>query len=422
MGDEHVERLLRSKREAIQDFLVEAIRCAVPCKPDSEGRGATNIQQLVAAKLRDIGMVPTIWYPPVNSIREKYRTMGYDLDYENRPNVTATWRGDGSGRSLVLNCHADVGAPEGVHGWSSDPFAARVVGDRVYGRGSCDAKGPLTAVLFALEALRESGFQPGGDIYFQSVADQIGGGNGTLACIEAGHVGDAVIVAQPTSLRVCSGSRGFAFLTIRVSGRAAHAGSPGEGVNAVSSAVRYIRALEQLQVRLDGERTHHLWDSVKVKHPMTVTAIRGGGFGGVVPDECEIRVNAGCIGGETLEDLQKWVEEALAEASADDPWLRENPPEIVWGPVRVEPSVSDPNHEIARLLAESADGAGTFAPAALTAVSDLRFFTNVAETQGVIFGPGDPSRVYLPDEYVSVGDVISAALSLCRTISRWSRT
>lgn len=422
MLGEQLECMLRAKKETMGEFLTEAIGCSTPCKPDSEGRGGANVQHLVAAKLRDMGLAPQVWIPPVGSIREKYQTMGYDLNYENRPNVTAVWGGTGKGRSLVLNCHVDVGSVGELHDWSGDPFMARIAGDNVFGRGACDAKGPLTAVLFALETLRDCGFVPGGNVYFQSVADQIGGGNGTLACIEAGHLGDAVIVAQPTALQVCSGSRGFCFLTIRVRGQGAHAGSPGDGVNAITKAVKYVTALRLLQENLDEGRTHPLWTSVKVKHPMTVTAIRGGGFGGVVPNECEIRVNAGYTAGETREDLRSWVTEAMNEVTSGDPWLTENPPEIIWEPVRVDPSVTDPHHPFVRMVLESKpDNQRGPTATTLTAISDLRFFTNMG-IPGVIFGPGDLRRVYLPDEYVSLDEVVAAALAICRTILRWTHS
>ncbi len=423
MIDDQIKNLLRSRKEFMGEFLVEAIGCSTPCKPDSESRGGANVQHLIAAKLQDMGLVPRVWIPPVGSIRNKYQTMGYDLDYERRPNVTAVWRGTGKGRSLIVNCHADVGSVGELQDWSGDPFMAKRVGDKIFGRGACDAKGPLTAVLFAIETLRSLGFVPGGNIYFQSVADQIGGGNGTLGCIEAGQIADAVIVAQPTGLKVCSGSRGFGFLTIRVRGQSAHAGSPSQGVNAITKAVKYVNALKSLEERLDKKHVHPLWSSVKIKHPMTVTAIDGGGFGGVVPDECDIKVNAGYIPGETFQDLHQWITEALNEVTLNDSWLSENPPDIIWGPVRVSPSLTDPKHPLVKIMLESShNGEVDSDPVTvLPAVSELRFFTN-AGIPGVIFGPGSLDRVYLPNEYVGLDEIVIAAFTISKAILRWTHS
>ena len=118
-----------------------------------------------------------------------------------------------------------------------------------------------------------------------------------------------------------------------------------------------------------------------------------------------------------------WVTSALDAVTCGDSWLSDNPPEVIWEPVQVEPSATDPDHPLVRIMLESRpDAKPPSAVTALPAISDLRFYSNLNGVPGVIFGPGDLRRVYLPDEYVSLDEVIDAALTLCKTIIRWTHS
>lgn len=422
-----LDKLVESKRPAVLEFLREAVSCSTPCYPEEAGFDGPNCQHLVASKLADIWLTPRVWIPDAKAIRGRYPTMGQTLSYESRPNVVAVWTGaglpgGGKGQSLVLNTHADVFGPGNVDNWTYPPFAGRVEGTRVYGRGTADAKGSLTAYLFALQCLKETGFEPAGDIIFQSVADEEGGGNGTMACILEGHTADAVLVGDPTGLAICPGSRGAVQLRLRVTGKEAHAGLAYEGVNAIAKATLYMNALWQLESELDAQHRHPLWAAFPKAHTMNVEWVHAGGFGGVVPGYCEVLMATGCIGDETIADVKRWVGEAFAKVTADDPWLKEHPPEFVWGPLAFEPSATDPEHPFVRAAVGAARQVlGRDVPVhALSAGSDLRFFHHQAGMPGLHFGPGDLRLSHSVNEFVDLDEVMQAIKVTSRLVAEWT--
>ena len=123
---------------------------------------------------------------------------------EGRDNVVARWRGRGQGRSLLLSGHTDVAPAESEYWKGCHPYKPVLKNGRLYGRGSADMKGGLTAMFWAMCILQDLGFQPGADILFESVVDEeFAGGNGTLAARLRGHNADLAMIQAPTRMEVC---------------------------------------------------------------------------------------------------------------------------------------------------------------------------------------------------------------------------
>ncbi len=184
---------------------------------------------------------------------------------DERPSLVAS-RISGRGRVLALNGHLDtVGAGEMV-----DPFSPRIEGDRLYGRGACDMKAGIAALVVAAE-------QSEGDVVLALVADEEHGSLGTTAVLaELERVPDACIVAEPTWNELAVSHRGFAVIEVELRGRAAHSSRPAEGVNAIEHLAALIHALEP---------------------PLMATVVRGGTAPFVIPDRAcvtlERRTNPG---------------------------------------------------------------------------------------------------------------------------------
>ena len=132
-----------------------------------------------------------------------------------------TTAGAVGGRSLVLNGHIDVVSAEPFSHWQHDPWGAEVAEGRLYGRGACDMKAGVAAMLFAVRAVLLAGMTLRGDVRVQSVVDEECGGNGTLSLLSQGHGGDAVIVPEPSGLSLSTATLGVLWCRIRVRGRAA---------------------------------------------------------------------------------------------------------------------------------------------------------------------------------------------------------
>ena len=135
------------------------------------------------------------------------------------------------GRRILLVGHVDVVPPGDPATWTGDPFSGDVRDGRLYGRGACDMKGGVVAILAALRAVAASGVADrfDGEVLAVSVPSEEDGGQGMLAAIRAGIVGDAAVITEPTGLDVVIAHAGALTFRLTVPGRAAHASRPPRG-------------------------------------------------------------------------------------------------------------------------------------------------------------------------------------------------
>jgi acetylornithine deacetylase len=347
------------------------------------------------------------------------------LHYADRWSVVGLRKGQGNGPSLALNSHADVVGLGDVSKWKYPPRACTLKDGKVYGRGVIDARGCLTTFLFALKAIIESGTKLNGDIIFQSVADEEILGKGTEALVRKGYVADAVLVGEPTKLAFCPATRGAAQFYLDVEGLATHSGVAYEGQNAILKAMRYIEALVQLQEDLDRQYMHPLWQEYPVAHTVNIALINGGESASRVPSACTVSGLVGCIAGESLEDVHRWVEDVVKKVTESDPWLQAHPPVLRWAEtMQFEPSASALGGRFFEIAeACSRDILDSYqAPRAFTAVSDLRYFLDHPGAVGANFGPGDIKQAHAYDESVEFEEIVKACKIAARFIERWTNS
>ena len=144
------------------------------------------------------------------------------LDFVGRPQLAARLRGAGGGRSLLLNGHIDAVSAEPVGQWTSHPLRPEVRDGQLYGRGSCDMKGGIAGMLFALETVTRLGAKLAGDVVFCTDTDEESSGAGAYACAAHGVRADAGLCAEPTGFDVWVACRGGVNPTVRTVGRAGH--------------------------------------------------------------------------------------------------------------------------------------------------------------------------------------------------------
>ena len=111
--------------------------------------------------------------------------------------------GGGSGPRLILSGHLDVVPPGDPATWTADPWGGEVRDGRLYGRGACDMKGGVAAILAAVRALGASGGldRLAGELLVVLVPSEEDGGQGTLAAIRAGATGDLAIITGAVGAR-----------------------------------------------------------------------------------------------------------------------------------------------------------------------------------------------------------------------------
>lgn len=394
--------LLQPIREAIRadiafarDALLELIR--TPSTGPSESAAQDRFATFARSSGLDVEVVPI----PEDALSASDGYVETGLTYGDRPNVIATLRGEGAG-AFLINSHIDT-----VHlttGWSHDPMG-EMVGDRVFGLGSADAKGCLVAALVAARALVNLGIRPPGDMIIQSVIDEEGSGNGTLAALLAAPPGPCrlAVVLEPTDLDVAFGHRGMLAIDVACPGRSAH-GATGGGVNAISSAARTVLALE----RLGTELATHV--SPKYAPPsLNIGLIAGGHEVYTTPDACNVRFSVRYAPSQR-DELLELVRVAIdALEGESEPGYAPRVADIRdFGASETSLDTGYPRGfaDVARLVRPSTQFT------TLAGTCDARHIRGMLGTGTLIFGPGRLQDAHGPDEHVELTDVLEAATVL----------
>ncbi len=204
-----------------------------------------------------------------------------------RPNVVARAPGRGGGRTLLLNGHLDTVGYAGM----SEPLVPRVEGGRLYGRGACDMKAGLAAIMLA--GAHAARVRPAGDVVVAAVVDEELTSLGSEAV--AGTVAaDGAVVAEPTDLAIGVAHRGFVWLEAETAGRAAHGSRPDLGEDAIVAMGPVLTRLEDLDRALRSAVPHPLVGTASV-HASTIA---GGGEWSTYPDRCRLDVERRTLPGE----------------------------------------------------------------------------------------------------------------------------
>ena len=228
-----------------------------------------------------------------------------------RANVVAVARGQGGGRSLLLNGHLDT---VGVVGMER-PFEPYIEDGRLYGRGAYDMKASVAAMMVTAARVRELGLA--GDLIVSIVADEEVASIGSEAVARAWRA-DASIVTEPTELAVAIAHRGFVWLDVETTGRAAHGSRPELGIDAIAKMGRVLVGLEELDRALRASPSHGLLGSGSLH----ASLIEGGQELSSYPDRCRLQMERRTIPGETPDSVVQEVREVIERASSTDPDLR----------------------------------------------------------------------------------------------------
>jgi len=210
--------------------------------------------------------------------------------FPDRPNVIARLPGRDPSRRVILEAHMDTVS---VQGMRIPPFEPRMDEGKLFGRGSCDTKAGLAAMMHALASVHDEGITPPCEVWLAAVVDEEFSYRGVAKlCEEIAAV--AALVAEPTGMRAIIAGKGVLRWRIVVRGKAAHSSKPHLGVNAISHAARIVLAIEEDHARL-AAKVHPLLGPATVN----VGIIRGGVQVNFVPDTCVIEIDRRLLPGES---------------------------------------------------------------------------------------------------------------------------
>jgi len=314
-----------------------------------------------------------------------------------RPNVIAELR-NGTGPTFAFNSHVDV-VPAG-DGWTSDPFTLREDGGRFYGRGACDAKGAIAAMLDAVRALCSDRRAWRGTLRAVFVADEETESRGAKAYARTSPPIDYAVIGEPTSNGVVTAHKGSLRPVVAVRGVAAHSGTPELGVNAIYAAAKLCALVEREHAEVVSQRRHPLCGAAA----MSVTRIHGGHADNIVPERRELMIDRRMIPGEDEEAVQREIAQLLERSGVKA--------EIAaWQPTTGGPTETEAAQPIvqAALRAAAAHGVAQPGPAGFQGGCDLVHFRKTG-AQGVVVGPGTLAVAHKPDEFVPASELFAASL------------
>ncbi len=386
----------------------------------SDGGRESEAQRRVAAALESAGLDTDVWELDFASLLD-HPACSTEIDRDEGLGVVGLLGGDPGGRSLILNGHVDVVPAGNPESWSVPPWRGTVRDRAVFGRGTVDMKGALSAAIEAARAIAGSGVRLRGALLIESVIGEEDGGIGTLAAILRGHTADAAVVMEPTGLAVAPAQAGALNFRVEVRGRAAHGALRDEGVSAIDAFLPVYRALQELEARRNRTVEDPLFRRYSLPYPICVGTIRGGEWASSVPEAVSFEGRYGIAVGEDLHEARAMLEGAVAGAAEDSPWLRSHPPAVTWWGGRFPPARTDENHAIVRTLMDAHSDLLGRRPRVegMPFGSDMGLLVNVARIPTVLFGPGDIRNAHRPDEHVAVADLLSAARILALAALRF---
>ncbi|THK35192.1 M20 family peptidase [Ensifer sp. MPMI2T] len=333
----------------------------------------------------------------------KDRNLPYELQHvaEGRSNLLTWVPGKDPNRRLLFVAHMDTVPTDN---WASDPFSGEEKDGRVYGRGSCDTKGSLSAMLIALSSLGDR--QPNATVVVAASIDEEYRKIGARAIALSGTSYDGAVVGEPTELELVVAHKGSVRWQIEVQGIPAHTSKPHLGVNAITGMAKVILALNEHGQDL-ASRKQHL-----VSPPtLTVSLIEGGLELTTVPPSCRIWVDRRLVPGERPDQALQEVENILQA-------LRERENINVRS---LLPALEDPapdsaeSSKIAAVAAQAcAEVAGTGNYIGVPYGTDASQLS-LAGIPCIVLGPGSIDRAHTNNEYVEL-DQLAKSVEIYRKI------
>jgi acetylornithine deacetylase len=419
---------IERRRGELCDLLCELIGFDTRAPdPDCAPRDEAALQAYVAERMRAAGLAVRVWEPEPADLPPNRYAIPPGHHFRGRPQLVATATGAGVGRTLLLNGHVDVVTAEPRELWATDPFAGALRDGRVCGRGACDMKGGVAAMLLATEVLRALEVPLAGDLVVNTVTDEESTGAGSLAVAASGLRADGGIIPEPTSLEAWLGTRGSLMPRITVAGRAGHAGlapehwSAGGPVNALEKLQVVLEALQRL--RLDWQLRPDARHDVLAPAGIVPTALSGGQWMVSYPAEATLECHVQYVPGQADADgygsrVEAEIEERVLAAAQADSWLAEHPPRFSW-PGDAPAGWVDPGEPVAATALDALAALGLpRAVASRTTVFDGPTFTR-AGIPTIALGPGDIAVAHAVDEYVPVDELVRAAQVMAVTAMRF---
>jgi len=409
-----LDRIDASREHAVE-FLQKMI--SIPSVTGDEAA----IQAFVGRHLTDIGLEVDIWETDWEELKKHPGYRPVSRGYEGRPNIVATLKGTGGGRSLLLNGHTDVIPVGNGEGWSDDPWSAKIKDGRIYGRGSADMKSGVASHILAVEYLKAAGIKLKGDVLINVVIDEEVSGHGTLDTVVRGYKADAGISGETSDLAIQPACIGRIWFEIAVQGKPAGIQRRYEGISGIELGNKIVAAVKELEDERVATVRHPLYPNPLDSLPCIIGSFQAGNYPSAFPDTALLKGSMATVPGEDHEGVKQSLVDKIAAVAAKDPWMKDHPPVVRFVGYDAEASEIPRDHPIVDLVSRNYIEITGKAPqvSGRQGAADTRFLNAYGNTPTVIFGPGSTAVMHANDEYVSIEDYITAIKVMALCIYDW---
>ena len=394
--------------EALVDDLAALVRLPSVAGSDAE----VEVQDLAAEILRSQAAVVDRWEIDLAELQEDPWFPGSEAHRDRAVGVVGVTPGEGP-PALVLQGHLDVVPPGDPETWQGlDPFSGEIRDGALHGRGACDMKAGVAANLAVVRTLRAAGVQLERPLAVHSVVGEEDGGLGAFATLRRGHRGEAAVITEPTSGRIVTATAGALTFRIEVAGRSAHGSMRREGVSALEAFWPLHEALRELE-RERNVDPDPLFGS-DLPYALSIGMVHAGDWASNVPDKLTAEGRLGVQLDEDPRQARLALEDAVAEASAKDPWLRENRPVVTWPGGQFASGRTDADHPLVQEVVTAVRDTDGPVPELGAEVygSDLRLYAGIGGVPTLHYGPGDIRVAHGPQEHVALEEVAQVARAL----------
>jgi acetylornithine deacetylase len=398
--------------------------------------GEAAVQQLVADAARGLGCsVQTVRYKPADVPMVMEFASAQAIDADERESVVATFKGKGTGRSVIFFAHPDGEPVANTARWKRDPFAGVIDNGRIHGWGVADDLSGVAILAEGLRASLEAGQVPAGDVILASTPSKRHA-RGVSALLHGGLRADAAVYLHPAESgvgmrEIKAFASGLLEFRVTVEGRApetneiSHTAFAHRAVNPLDKLWLVYRALQALDARRGAAVRHPALQQAIGRSTNLLVSHMAAGSDGIYGRIAPSALLAGSLSfppPETLQQVQAEIEAAVREEVLADAWLKDHPPrlEFVSGVTGAEVSADDP---LFRVVADAVRQVTGQAPHVnpLHTSSDIRNPIVQAGIPTVGLGPlgGDLTQNGLTDEWVDVEDYLRAVKVAATVIGGW---
>ena len=327
---------------------------------------------------------------------------------DGRPNLIARI-GAPNSPALMFAGHLDV---VGVDGMIHSPFGAEVRDGRIYGRGATDMKSGIASMCAgAVMAMDRVDSGTSRQILIAAVVDEEYASIGMRELVKTGIRADAAVLTEPTRLAICPAHRGFIWIEIIFTGRAAHGSRYDIGVDAIMHAGLVLAELDKLDSQMFPLKTHQLLG----RGSLHASEIEGGSGLSTYPDRCVLTIERRTLPGETDETAMNEIRDACERVRATHPALSA---EIRLMEAQLPSDVSVDSEVVSMLKRAMEEEQCAVSIEGMSAWTDAAIL-NGAGIPAICFGPGDISLAHAAEEFVSIDEIERATAVLARMAENW---